>query len=389
MEKNQENRGASIAQGGAVPKKHNRGSLNAAVAILLLVLLAVGAVLLYSLMPKKEEQTDEAYVAGHLVQLTPQVGGTVRKVMFDDADVVKKGDVVVTLDDSDFQLAYERAQNELVQAIRKHKQQTADTAQTKAQVLLKKAELARAQADLDRRRSLEGTDAVSGEELSHARAAVVQAQAALKAVEAEETAAQAALGNNIPLRQQPEVQTAVSKIKDAWLNLQRTQIRAPIAGQIARRNVQLGQRISQGEALMSVVPLQNLWVEAAFQEAQLRKMRIGQPVKMTAELYGKQVVYHGKVMGLAAGSADPKAAVQQEKAVNRVPVRISLDAETLRQYPLRVGLSMKAAVDVSDAGTGKPMTAAAEREQPLPEADVVDWAAADALIEKIFEKYAK
>lgn len=391
MENNQENRGASIAQNSLARKKRNRGSLNAAVAALLLVLLGAGAVLLYSLMPKKEEKTDVASVAGHLVQLTPQVGGTVRKVMFDDADVVKKGDVVVTLDDSDFQLAYERAQNELVQAIRKHKQQTADTAQTKAQVLLKKAELARAQADLDRRRSLEGTDAVSGEELSHARAAVVQAQAALKAAEAEETAAQAALGSNIPLRQQPEVQTAVSKIKDAWLNLQRTQIRAPIAGQIARRNVQLGQRISQGEALMAVVPLQNLWVEAAFQEAQLRKMRIGQPVKMTAELYGRQVVYRGKVMGLAAGSASAvsKTGAQPEQVPSQVPVRISLDAETLRQYPLRVGLSMKAAVDVSDAGSGKSMTAAVERDQPLPEADVVDWAAADALIEKIFEKYAK
>lgn len=389
MESNQKKHGTPITQDTVIQKKHNRSSFNAAVAILLVVLLAVGAVLLYSLMPKKEEQTDEAYVAGHLVQLTPQVGGTVRKVMFDDTDVVKKGDVVVTLDDSDFQLAYEHAQNELVQAIRKHKQQTADTAQTKAQVLLKKAELARAQADLDRRRSLEGTDAVSGEELSHARAAVVQAQAALKAAEAEETAAQAALGNNIPLRQQPEVQTAVSKIKDAWLNLQRTQIRAPITGQIARRNVQLGQRISQGEALMAVVPLHNLWVEAAFKEAQLRKMRIGQPVRMTAELYGKQVVYRGKVIGLAAGSVLPKTAVQQEKAVNRVMVRISLDTETLRQYPLRMGLSMTAAVDVSDAGAGKPMTAAAEREQVLPEADAVDWATADALIEKIFEKYAK
>lgn len=386
MENKQEQ---SVTQGGVLPKKHNRSGLNGAVVILLVLLLVLGAVLLYSLMPKKEEQTDAAYVAGHSVQLTPQVGGTVRKVMFDDADVVKKGDVVVTLDDSDFQLAYERAQNELVQAIRKHKQQTADTAQTKAQVLLKKAEVARAQADLDRRRSLEGTDAVSGEELSHARAAVVQAQAALKAAEAEEKAAQAALGNNIPLRQQPEVQTAVSKIKDAWLSLQRTQIRAPIAGQVARRNVQLGQRITQGEALMVLVPLQSLWVEAAFQEAQLRKMRIGQPVKMTAELYGSQVVYHGKVMGLAAASGASETAAQQEQVLNRVPVRISLDAETLRQYPLRVGLSMKAAVDVSDAGSGKPMMVAVERNQPLPEAEVVDWAAADALIEKIFEKYAK
>ena len=369
---------------------------NLAVITLLFILIAVGVALAYFLFWQYEKETEDAYVAGHLVQITPQVTGTVRKVMYDDTDVVKKGDVLVALDDSDFQLAYERAQNELIQAIRQNKQQTAVNSKAKAQVLLRKAELAKAQADLRRREALSGTDAISGEELSHARAAVVQAQAALKAVEAEETSAQAVLGNNIPLRQQPAVQTAISHIKDAWLNLQRTQIRAPMNGQIAKRNVQVGQRIAQGSPMMAVVPLSNLWVDANFKESQLRQMKIGQPVEMTADLYGNKVVYHGRVMGLSAGTGSAFSLLPPQnatgnwiKVVQRVPVRISLDTKELQANPLRVGLSMKVKVDISGAGSGKNMTAVADKNVASPETEGVDWAAADALIDKIFEKYAK
>jgi len=329
---------------------------NLAVITLLFILIAVGVALAYFLFWQYEEETEDAYVAGHLVQITPQVTGTVRKVMYDDTDVVKKGDVLVALDDSDFQLAYERAQNELIQAIRQNKQQTAVNSKAKAQVLLRKAELAKAQADLRRREALSGTDAISGEELSHARAAVVQAQAALKAVEAEETSAQAVLGNNIPLRQQPAVQTAISHIKDAWLNLQRTQIRAPMNGQIAKRNVQVGQRIAQGSPMMAVVPLSNLWVDANFKESQLRQMKIGQPVEMTADLYGNKVVYHGRVMGLSAGTGSAFSLLPTQnatgnwiKVVQRVPVRIQLDPQQLIENPLRIGLSATVKVNVSDS----------------------------------------
>jgi len=366
METKSANGGQTPSTSGKPVKMPNRRKRNMAVVTLLFVLAAIGVAFAYVLFWQHEETTEDAYVAGYLVQITPQVGGTVRKVMFDDTDVVKKGDVLVTLDDSDFQLAYDRAQNELIQAIRQNKQQTAVNSQAKAQVLLRKADLARAQADLRRREALSGTDAISGEELSHARAAVVQAQAALKAVEAEEASAQAALGNNIPVREQPAVQTAVSKIKDAWLNLQRTQIRAPMGGQIAKRNVQVGQRISQGAALMAVVPLTDLWVDANFKESQLRKMKIGQPVEMTADLYGKKVVYHGKVMGLSAGTGSAFSLLPPQnatgnwiKVVQRVPVRISLDPNELKANPLRVGLSMTVKVDIAEAGSGKPMTAAA------------------------------
>ena len=373
-----------------------RRKRNLTLVTLLFIIIALGVTLAYFLFWQHEEETEDAYVAGHLVQITPQITGTVRKVMFDDTELVKKGDVLITLDDSDFQLAYDRAQNELIQAIRQNKQQTATNSQAKAQVLLRKADLARAQADLRRRELLSGTDAISGEELSHARAAVVQAQAALKAVEAAETSAQAAIGNNIPLRQQPAVQTAVSRIKDAWLNLQRTQIHAPIAGQVAKRNVQVGQRITQGVPLMAVVPLDNLWVDANFKESQLRKMRIGQSVEMVSDLYGSKVVYHGKVMGLSAGTGNAFSLLPAQnatgnwiKVVQRVPVRISLDSRELRANPLRMGLSMTVKVDISESGTGKGMASTAEKGTVLPETDKVDWAVADALIEKIFEKYSK
>jgi hypothetical protein len=373
-----------------------RRKRNLTLVTLLFIIIALGVTLAYFLFWQHEEETEDAYVAGHLVQITPQITGTVRKVMFDDTELVKKGDVLITLDDSDFQLAYDRAQNELIQAIRQNKQQTATNSQAKAQVLLRKADLARAQADLRRRELLSGTDAISGEELSHARAAVVQAQAALKAVEAAETSAQAAIGNNIPLRQQPAVQTAVSRIKDAWLNLQRTQIHAPIAGQVAKRNVQVGQRITQGVPLMAVVPLDNLWVDANFKESQLRKMRIGQSVEMVSDLYGSKVVYHGKVMGLSAGTGSAFSLLPAQnatgnwiKVVQRVPVRISLDPRELRANPLRMGLSMTVKVDISESGTGKGMASTVEKGTVLPETDKVDWAVADALIEKIFEKYSK
>lgn len=374
----------------------SRRKRNLTLVTLFFIVLALGFALVYFLVWQHEEKTDDAYVAGHLVQITPQIGGTVRRVAVDDTDIVKKGDVLVVLDDTDFQLEYDRAQNELIQAIRQNKRQTAATSQAKAQVLIRKAELAKAQADLRRRESLEGTDAVSGEELSHARAAVVQAQAALKAVEAEADSAQALLGKNIPLRQQPAVQTAISRIKDAWLNLQRTQIRAPMAGQIAKRNIQVGQRIAPGALLMAVVPLNNLWVDANFKEVQLRKMRIGQPVTMTADLYGSRVVYHGKVMGLSAGTGSAFSLLPPQnatgnwiKVVQRVPVRISLNPQELKANPLRVGLSMSVKVDTANSGNGKTMAEAADKQVSAAEADAVDWSAADALIEQIFEKYAK
>lgn len=376
-------------------KMPQRRKRNLTLLTLLFIVIALGFAMMYFLVWQHEQTTDDAYVAGHLVQITPQIGGTVRKVSVEDTEIVDKGHVLVALDDSDYQLAYDRAQNELIQAIRQNKQQTAVRAQSKAAVLARKAEVAKAQVDLRRRESLAGTDAVSGEELSHARAAVVQAQAALKAVQAEQDAAQAALGKNIPLRQQPAVQNAVSRIKEAWLNLQRTQIRAPVSGQVAKRNVQVGQQITAGTPLMSVVSLDDLWVDANFKEVQLSKMRIGQPVKMTSDVYGKKVVYHGKVMGLSAGTGSAFSLLPPQnatgnwiKVVQRVPVRISLDPKELAEKPLRVGLSMTVEVSTLDS-SGPTMASAARKSREAPEGTSTDWGAVETLIEQVFEKYSK
>lgn len=376
-------------------KKPNRRKRNLTLLTLLFIVVALGLAMMYFLVWQHKQTTEDAYVAGHLVHITPQIGGTVRKVSVDDTEIAGKGEVLVALDDSDYQLAYDRAQNELIQAIRQNKQQTAANVQSKAAVLARKADVARAQVDLRRRESLAGTDAVSGEELSHARAAVIQARAALKLVEAEQEAAQAVLGKNIPIRQQPAVQNAVSRLKEAWLNLQRTQIRAPLDGQVAKRNVQVGQQVAAGTPLMSVVPLNNLWVDANFKEGQLRKMRIGQPVVMTSDVYGTKVVYHGKVMGLSAGTGSAFALLPPQnatgnwiKVVQRVPVRISLDPKELARHPLRVGLSMTVEVDTMDS-SGSAMVSAARTSRESPENEAVNWAPVETLIDQVFEKYSK
>ncbi|MCF7522123.1 HlyD family efflux transporter periplasmic adaptor subunit [Neisseria sp. ZJ106] len=375
-----------------VPLKSKSKRKRNLIAVTLLFAAAAAALAAaYFLVWQHEEETEDAYVSGHLVQITPQVAGTVQKVSVDDTDVVKKGDVLAVLDDSDFLLAYERAKNELIQAIRQNKQQKAVNTQAKAQVSVRKADLERAAADLKRREALAAADAVSGEELAHARSAVVQAQAALKAVEAESAASQAVLGNNIPLRQQPAVLNAVTRLKDAWLNLQRTQIRSPMAGQVAKRNVQVGQKLAAGTPLMAVVPLDNLWVDANFKESQLRKMKIGQPVELTADLYGSSVVYHGRISGLSAGTGSAFSLLPAQnatgnwiKVVQRVPVRIMLDEQELKAHPLRVGLSMTAKVDV--AAAGEHQTATGKTVQP--QAETVDWSEIDALIEQLFAEYA-
>ena len=361
------------------------------VLTLLFALAAVAAVLAFFLWWQHEEETEDAYVAGRVVQITPQTGGTVRKVLHDDTDVVKKGDVLAVLDDGNYVLAYERAKNELIQAVRQNRQQNAATSQAGAQVALRRADLARAQDDLRRRSALAESGAVSAEELAHARAAVSQAQAAVKAALAEESSARAALGGQVALREQPAVQMAVSRLKDAWLNLQRTQIRAPVDGQVAKRSVQVGQQVAAGAPLMAVVPLSDVWVDANFKETQLRRMKIGQPVELVSDLYGKQTVYRGRVVGFSAGTGSAFSLIPAQnatgnwiKVVQRVPVRIELNREDVDRHPLRIGLSMTVKVDISAAGTPISKTPDAV----LPETEGTDWSEADRLVDEILEQYA-
>lgn len=338
-----------------------------------------------------EEETEDAYVAGRVVQVTPQKGGTVRKVLHDDTDAVKKGDVLAVLDDDNDVLAYERAKNELVQAVRQNRRQNAATSQAGAQVALRRADLARAQDDLRRRSALAESGAVSAEELAHARTAVSQAQAAVKAALAEESSARAALGGDVSLREQPEVQTAIGRLKDAWLNLRRTQVRAPADGQVAKRSVQVGQQVAAGAPLMAVVPLSDVWVDANFKETQLRHMKIGQPAELVSDLYGKQIVYRGRVAEFSAGTGSAFSLIPAQnatgnwiKVVQRVPVRIVLNREDVDRHPLRIGLSMTVKVDTSAAGAPVSKTPGAA----LPEMESTDWSEVDRTVDEILGQSA-
>lgn len=326
------------------------------------------------------EETDNAYVQGHVVQITPQISGTVQRIYVDDTDLVQAGQKLLALDPADAEVAVAQAEAQLAQTVREVRTLYASQAQSGATLAQRQAELARARDDLAHRRALAGTGAVSGEELRHAEAAVAAAEAAVAAAR-EQLASGRALTDGTSVREHPNVQRAAARLRESLLALQRSTLLAPVAGQVAKRNVQLGQRVNPGAPLMAVIPLDRLWVDANFKEAQLRDMRIGQPVTLVSDLYGGDVRYAGKVVGLAAGTGGAFALLPAQnatgnwiKVVQRVPVRIALDPRQLAEHPLRVGLSMQVDVDLRDR-QGEPLGAAREAEAGEPPAAAGERAA--------------
>ncbi len=318
------------------------------------------------------EATDNAYVQGHVIQITPQIGGTVMAILADDTDFVKAGQPLVQLDPADARVALEQAEAALAQTVRQVRTLYANNGALAAQVRLRDAEVVRAQGDvaratddLNRRQSLGGNGAVSKEELNHAQSQQATARSALAAAEAGVNAAREQLNSNqaltdgTQLEQHPSVQLAAAKVREAHLATQRTALLAPVDGYIAKRSVQLGQRVAAGTPLMAVIPLSNVWVDANFKEVQLRHIRIGQPARVVADLYGKKVEYKGIVSGVGIGTGAAFSLLPAQnatgnwiKVVQRVPVRIALDAQQLADKPLRVGLSMDVDVEVTNQ-TGK------------------------------------
>ena len=346
------------------------------VALVVLLGLAYGGYEWY--LGRHEEATDNAYVQGNVVQITPQVGGTVTAIFADDTDFVKAGQALVQLDPADAKVAMDQAEANLAQAVRQVRSLYANNSTLGAQITVResdiaraKTELARATDDLNRRQSLVGNGAVSKEELNHAQSQVAAAQNALSAAQAGVTAAREQLSSNQTLTEgtniatYPSVMAAAAKLREAYLALHRAALPAPVDGYVAKRTVQLGQRVAAGSPLMSLIPLNQLWVDANFKEVQLRNIRIGQPVSMTADVYGRKMEYKGVVAGLGAGTGAAFALLPAQnatgnwiKVVQRVPVRIALDPQQLLQSPLRVGLSMEATVDISDQ-SGKSLSEAA------------------------------
>src|SRR3569623_46750 len=323
---------------------------------LIFLLAAIGYGVYWLLFARFVEATDDAYVQGNVVQITPQVAGTVSKILVDDTDVVKAGQPLVMLDPSDADVALAQAEAQLAQTVREVRTLYASQAQASANVAQRRAELVKSQDDLKRRKNLAGTGAVSGEEIRHAELAVQAAQAAVAAAQ-EQLASGRALTEGTTVEQHPNVKRAAARVQEAMLAKQRTTIYAPVGGQVAKRNVQVGQRLNPGAPLMAIVPLDQLWIDANFKESQLRVMRIGQPVTLIADLYGGKVKYDGKVVGLAAGTGSAFALLPAQnatgnwiKVVQRVPVRIAIDPKQLAAHPLRIGLSVQADVDLLDQG---------------------------------------
>jgi membrane fusion protein, multidrug efflux system len=343
---------------------------------LAVVVVGLAATAYWWLYASNYEKTDDSYVAGDLVNVSSQVTGTVVSIAADETDFVQVGQELVRLDNTDARIALREAEDQLAKAVRQVRTVFTSRDELSAVLAQRRADLSRAQSDLDRRRSLGTSGAVSAEEVAHARQAVDAAQQALIAAEQSLAGGTALLGRT-GVSDNPDVQAAATAVERAWLTLRRTSIRAPVSGYVARRSAQLGERTSSGNPLIAIVPLDRLRVEANFKEVQLNRMRIGQPVSIVADLYGGRVEYRGTVAGLGLGTGAAFALLPAQnatgnwiKVVQRVPVRIALDPQQLAAHPLRIGLSTRASVDVRD-DSGQQL-AVAPRKDPVLTTSIYD-----------------
>lgn len=356
---------------------------------LIVLAAAVAATVYWYSVSRFYEDTDDAYVNGRTVSITPQIGGTVVAVGADETDTVKAGDTLVQLDPSDARNELDQREAQLAQTVREVRSLFANNAVLQANVSLRETELARANDDLTRRQSVAHTGVVSQEEIRHAENAVATATAALSSAR-EQLLSNQTLTAGTSVAQHPRVLSAASQVREAYLAVQRGKIVAPVNGQIARRAVQVGQRLSPGTPIMSLVPMDNLWVDANFKEVQLERMRVGQSVKLHVDMYGNHVVYHGHIIGMGAGTGAAFSMLPAQnatgnwiKVVQRVPVKIALDPKELQQNPLRVGLSAHAVVDLHDESGARVSTHSAQ--SPDNQTTVFDQLDrdADALVKRI------
>ncbi|WP_428631061.1 HlyD family efflux transporter periplasmic adaptor subunit [Sphingopyxis sp.] len=346
---------------------------------LVVVTIAILWGLWYVLTQAGRVHTDNAYVGADSAQVTALVSGPVKEVRVAGTQAVKKGDILVILDDADQRIAVADAEAALLQARQRYGQAGATADAARARVTARGAEIAqararlrdadatvtRARADLARRESIAGTGAVSGEELTAARAALASAAAARDLAAAGIASAEATRGSasgdlgaaeavvrGTTINTAPDVAAAEARLEKAQLDLARTVLRAPVDGIVTNRQVQVGQRIAAGAPIMVLVPIATAYVDANFKESQFQDIRMGQPVELTSDFYGSDVVYHGKVVGIAGGTGAAFSLIPAQnatgnwvKVVQRLPVRISLDPKELKAHPLRVGLSMEATID--------------------------------------------
>lgn len=330
-----------------------RGKLLRGLLVIVVLLLAALA-LWYFMFGRWFEETDDAYVQGNQVQITPLISGTVVGINADDGMRVERGQLLVQLDPADTEVALQQAEANLAKTVRQVRGLYRSVEGAQAELNARQVTLKRVREDFNRRKDLASSGAISNEELAHARTELAAAEAAVAG--SRETFEQSnALVDDTVIATQPDVQAAAAQLRQAYLNNARAGIVAPVTGYVARRSVQVGQRVQPGTALMAVVPTEQMWVEANFKETQLRHMRLGQEVELRSDLYGGDVTYKGRIdsLGLGTGSAFSLLPAQNAsgnwiKIVQRVPVRIAVDAKQLAEHPLRIGLSIKAEVSLRD-----------------------------------------
>jgi membrane fusion protein, multidrug efflux system len=366
----------------APPVSNRRGFL-LRLLLIVLVIAAIAWTAWYFLDGRWYESTDDAYVNGNIVQITPRIAGTVISIGGDDGDFVKQGDVMVQLDKSDADVGLQRAAANLASTVRRVRGLYSTVSGAQAQLAVQKVNLQKAQADYNRRRDLASTGAISAEELSHARDALTAAQSAVATSEQQLQTNQVLVDDTV-VTSHPDVKAAAAAYRSAYLDDVRTTMVAPVTGYIAKRTVQVGQRVQPGAALMAVVPLHEVWVDANFKETQLTQMRIGQSVEVTSDVYGSAVKYKAQVQSLGVGTGSAFSLLPAQNAtgnwikiVQRIPVRVVFtDQSQLDKYPLRIGMSLDTEVNLHDQNG--PMLSQTPRTEPLFSTDIYSHELAEA-----------
>jgi len=321
---------------------------------LIVILGALGVWAWHELYGRWNESTDDAYVNGNVVEITPLVTGTVTSIGADDGDLVRAGQVLLQFDPSDAEVGLQSAEANLGKTVRQVRGLYSNVDGMKAQLAAQRAEVKKAQDNYNRRKNLAAGGAISQEELSHAHDDLISAQSALNNVQ-QQLASSVALVDDTEVSSHPDVKAAAAQLRQAYLANARSTLIAPVTGYVAKRTVQLGQRVQPGTALMAVIPLNELWIDANFKETQLGNMRIGQPVEIESDLYGSDVKYSGTIDSLGAGTGSAFALLPAQNAtgnwikiVQRVPVRVHINADELAEHPLRIGLSTVVNVNLHD-----------------------------------------
>jgi membrane fusion protein, multidrug efflux system len=382
----QESPATSKPQASKPPRRARRAGLLGLGAVVVLGALGYGGYWFFD--GRYYESTDDAYVDGDVVQVTSEVPGTVLSLHVDDTQRVREGQPLLQLDPADAKIAVADAEADLARAVRQVRGLFAQSKELRAQIDEREQAERTANEDLKRRGGLLTDGAISAEELSHARDAVTTARANVAAARQllSQTVAQI---DGTTIADHPQVLAAAAAVRNAELGLHRTELISPVTGEIAKRSVEVGQRVAPGTPLLAVVPLDDVWINANFKEVQLQRMRAGQPVTVRTDIYGNSVTYHGHVVGIAAGSGSAFALLPAQNAsgnwikiVQRVPVRILLDENELKAHPLRVGLSTTVRVDLHD--TSGLMMSTVVRNVPLPtQPSAGDDPAVDARIASI------